>query len=66
MKRLFQYTVLHHKYDGDNKYIDSTIVIEPKYTLAKTEKELLFKITREIPAEYAEDSDNVEILIRNF
>lgn len=66
MKSLFQYTVLFHKHDTDDNYVDSQIIIEPKFALAKSEKDLVFKITREIPEEYAENSDNVQILVRNF
>lgn len=70
MKKLFQYTVLFHQYkigeDGKKKYVDSKIICEPKFQLALNEKELIFKATREVAEEYAKDSDNVEILIRNF
>ena len=66
MKSLFQYTVLFHEHDKDGNYIDSKIIIEPKFALAKSEKDLVFKITREIPEEFAENSDNVQILVKNF
>ena len=69
MKNLYQYAVLVHKYeDRDNKkiYIDSELIIEPRTALAKSEKDLIFKVTREIPEEYAIDPDNVQILVRNF
>lgn len=65
-KTLFQYAVLLHKYDDKNVYQDSQVIIEPKHQLAHTEKELVFKVTREIPAEHTDNPDNVEILIRNF
>ena len=66
MKKLFQYAVILHKYDKEGIYTDSKIIIEPTTVLAKSEKDLVFKITREIPEEYAEDPDNVQILVRNF
>lgn len=66
MKSLFQYTVLFHKHDKDGSYLDTEMVIEPKFALAKSEKDLVFKITREIPEEFAESSDNVQIVVRNF
>ncbi len=69
MKRLFQYAVILHEYetkDGKKEYKDSKIIIEPKIVLAKSEKDLVFKVTREIPDEYAENPDNVEIIIRPF
>ncbi len=65
MKKLFQYVIIYHKF-ADDEYVDSTIVSEPKFILAKSEKEVLFKATREVPADIAEDSDHVEILVRNF
>lgn len=69
MKRLFQYAVLFHKYEtkeGVKTYVDSELIIEPKVVLAETEKEVIFKATREVDEEYAKSPDNVEIVIRNF
>ncbi len=65
MKQLFQYAVVLHKYDG-KAYVDSEIIIQPTTRLAKSEKELLFAITREIPEEHAKDPDNIQIIVRNF
>jgi len=66
MKHLFQYAVILHEYDKEGNYQDSKIIVDPKTALAKSEKDLVFKITREIPEEFAEDPDNVQILVRNF
>jgi hypothetical protein len=66
MKQLFQYAVVLHERDKDGVYVDSKIIIEPTTVLSKSEKDLVFKITREIPEEYASDPDNVQIVIRNF
>ena len=66
MKQLFQYAVILHERDKDGTYLDSKIIIELTTALAKSEKDLVFKITREIPEEYAGDPDNVQIVIRNF
>lgn len=73
MKRLFQYAVILHEYEKDEAnpkgglvYKDSKVIIEPKTALAKSEKELVFKVTREIPEEYASNPENVEIIIRSF
>lgn len=69
-KKLFRYYVLLHEFDkkedGSKIYRDSKLVIEPKNVLALTEKEVVFKVTREIPEEYATEPDNVEIVIGNF
>ena len=70
MKQLFQYTVLVHEYEqkenGNKVYKDTKIIIEPTFELAKSEKDLLFKITRTIPEEYTAEPDNIQIIIRNF
>jgi hypothetical protein len=66
MKQLFQYAVILHERDKEETYIDSKIIIEPITVLAKSEKDLLFKITRQIPEEYVTNPDNVQIVIRNF
>lgn len=65
MKQLFQCAILHHKYDG-NKCIDTEYILFPEFRLAKSERELLFTLTREIPEECIENPDNIQILIRNF
>lgn len=68
-KKVFQYMVVLHEnemVDGKEVYKDSKVVIDLKTVMAKNEKELVFKVTREIPEEYATDPDNVEIIIRNF
>lgn len=69
MKKLFQYSVLFHKYsviEGKKEYVDSEIIIEPTFILAKNEKDVQFLATRKIDEQYAKDPDNVEILIKNF
>ena len=66
MKQLFQYVVLLHEYDEEGVYTDSKIIIEPTNALAKSEKDLIFKITREISDEFAENPDNIQIIVRNF
>jgi hypothetical protein len=65
MKYLFQYAVLLHKYT-DKVYVDSEVILGPTTRLAKSEKNLLFAVTREIPEEYAQDPDNIQIIVRNF
>ena len=65
-KKLFEYVVLFHTTDDKGKVSDTKIIIEPKTALAEKESDLVFKITREIPDEYAEKPDNVEIFVRAF
>ena len=69
MKNLFQYTVILDEYkitEKGKEYVDSKVIIEPKFALAGSENEMVFKITRDIPEEFAKDPDNVRILIRGF
>jgi hypothetical protein len=66
MKQLFQYTVILHEHNTDECYVDSKLIIEPTFKLAKSEKDLVFQITREIPEEHAGNPDNIQILVRNF
>ncbi len=64
-KQLFQYAVLFHTYE-EGKYKGTKVVIEPTFVLAKNDKEVAFKVTREIGEEYISDPENVEIIIRPF
>ncbi len=69
MKKLFTYAVILHKFEESEKgkiYKESQVIIDPKTVLAKDEKEVLFKVTREIPEEFTSNPENVEILVRNF
>jgi hypothetical protein len=70
MKKLYQYAVIFHKYEinelGAKVYVDSELVIEPRYVLAVDEKDVIFKATREVGEEYAHSPDSIEILIKKF
>lgn len=66
MKTLFQYAVLLHIYDKNGSYEDSKIIVDVTSALAKSQKDLIFKITRAIPEEYASEPDHVQIIITNF
>jgi len=70
MKKLYQYAVIFHKYEinelGVKVYVDSELVIEPRYILAVDEKDVIFKATREVGEEYAHSPDSIEILIKKF
>jgi hypothetical protein len=67
--RLFQYAVILHKKakKGEKEeFVGAELIVEPKYIMAKNEKEVVFKATREVPEEKASDPDNVEIIVRPF
>ena len=69
MKQLFYYVVLLDEYETTSEgkvYKDTKVIIEPKTVLAKDMKDVTFKVTREIPEEFASDPDNVRILVKNF
>ncbi len=70
MKKLYNYAVLLHTYETTEKngkvWKESKMIIEPKNLLAKDEKEVLFKVTREIDEKYTSNPEDVEILVRNF
>lgn len=65
MKQLFQCAVLLHSYDNEGDYVDSSIVIAPKWVLATTRDKAEFQMIREIPEEFAQ-KDGLEILIAGF
>lgn len=68
-KSLFQYAVIFHDYEKTENgkiYKDSKLIVEPKFILAATEKEVVFKATREVPDEYSSTPDDIQILVRNF
>lgn len=74
-QRLFTYAVILHtiKKESDGKInpaltdeYESELIIQPTTILAKSEKDVVFKVTRLIPESAAENPDNVEILVRPF
>lgn len=68
-RQLFQYCVILHTTetkDGRVEYTGAEVVIAPTTMLATSEKEVLFKVTRQIPEEKATNPDNVEIMIQTF
>lgn len=68
-KKLFQFAVIYHEViERDNKKDDvaSKMVIEPKTILATDEKVALLQIAKQIPDEYQEKLQDVEILLRPF
>lgn len=70
MKKIFQYAVLFHEYNynelGQKAYSDTLMIVKPTFILAESEKEVIFKATREIDEIHANLYDNVEIVISFF
>lgn len=70
-KQLFTYAVIVHTkkestVPGAPVEYTSEMVIKPTEVMAKNQNDVVFQVTRLIPAEHAEDPDNVEILVRPF
>jgi hypothetical protein len=67
--RLFQYAAILHKKevkDGKEVFVGGEVLIPLTCELAKTDREILFKVIRQIPEDKSAEPDNVEILIRGF
>lgn len=67
--KLFQYAAILHKKevkDGKEVFTGAELLIAPTYELGKTDREILFKVIRQIPEDKTSEPDNVEIIIRNF
>lgn len=65
-KSVFEYVVLYHTKNEKGEVTETTIILNKQICLAKNDQAVAFKVTREIPEKYAEDPDNVEIIIRPF
>lgn len=71
MARIFQYAVVYNpKATKDAQGNDTTpkaeMIIEPKFILAKDDKEVGMRAAREIPEGYLDKLDEVEIAVRPF
>jgi hypothetical protein len=67
---IFEYAVLFHpkpKKVGDDTVTDpSLIIVDVKRVVAQTDNEVAIKAAREIPEEYLDKLEQVEIAIRPF
>lgn len=69
--KIFEYAVLHHpvatkeqQERGDKP--KSTLIVDVKRVLANNEKEAAMLAARDIPEEYTDKLDRVEIALRPF
>lgn len=60
--KLFQYAAI---LQGDDD-TDAVLVIEPAFMLATSEKEVERKAIRAVPEQYADQIEQVEVLVRPF
>ena len=71
MSALFQFAVIHtpkqtRDANGNDTTKPSKIVIEPTHILAKDDKEVAMRAARQIPEEYMDSLDEVQVLVRPF
>lgn len=66
--KLFEFAVIYQgKKNKDGEYTKkAAIITEPKCVLAVDEKQAAMMAAREIPSDYAEDLDKVEVIVRPF
>ena len=65
--KLFQTAILFHPNEEELKNgVNTKMVKEPTFVLAKDDKSAAMKANLEIPAEYHEKLDQIEILVVNF
>jgi len=67
-KSIFQYAVLLHIKNEKGEVVDTKLIIEPTTMLAKSDREVAFKVTRLIPEDIASgyEPENIEILVKSF
>lgn len=63
---VFEYIVVYAPVDVDENPTKPAKIVKHGVTLAKDSQKALINIGREIPEEYMEESDFVDILIRPF
>ena len=71
MAKLFEYTVIYNPKprkdaNGNDTTPKSELVIEPKWRLADSDKQVAMIAAREIPEQYLDKLDEVEVIIRPF
>lgn len=69
--KLFEYAILYHPQEsrdaGGNDVTPPTVLVQaPKQVLAKSEKEVGMRGAREIPSDYDDKLEQVEIVVRPF
>lgn len=66
--KLFEYAVIYHpcKKDKDAEEKKSVLVKVPTTILASDDKEVAIKAARDIPDEYIDKLEDIEIVVRPF
>jgi len=64
---LYNYTIVYHPTDNEaEKGEKSKMLTEPKYLMAPDHNSAFIQASRQIPEEYLDKLDQVDILIRPF
>lgn len=65
--KIYEYAVLlHHEEDENGKTAPSEIIVDVKRVVATSEQSVAMLAARDIPPEFADRLDHVEIAIRPF
>lgn len=71
MAKLFEYAIIHHPKmvkdsAGNETQGPDKLVQAPKYVLAGSDKEVAMRAAREIPEDYLDKLEEVEVCVRPF
>lgn len=65
--KIFEYAVIYHpKTKKEEEELPSKLIVDVKRVVAGSDQEALILASREIPAEYMDKLDRVEIAVRPF
>jgi hypothetical protein len=66
--QLFQYAIIWHPTEKQSKddSLKSKVLVDPKMILAESQSSALMAASMEIPTEYKDQLDQIEILMRPF
>ena len=66
--QLFQYAIIWHPTEKQSKddSLKSKVLLDPKMILAESQSSALMAASMEIPTEYKDQLDQIEILMRPF
>jgi hypothetical protein len=66
--QLFQYAIVWHPTEKQSKddSLKSKVLVDPKMILAESQSSALMAASMEIPTEYKDQLDQIEILMRPF
>ena len=67
MSKLFEYVVLFHpKSKKDEETKKSVLLVDVTRVLAESDREVAMRAAREVPGEYMDRLNDVEVIVRGF